>query len=369
MKKLIRFILNTRVVRMLLTPGYRKPGGVSGKKLCIVLSDENMLGDLVLHNFIVQQLALYGYTVSYAMNEAFHKRFSFFFGQHCLAARLFVYPGDKRRRSRFTASIREEDIDTVILDECPLVGGRPFYSAGVPVIIGPRTVSSVYYSKEYRLDKLNMHYTQIIGALLDLLGHPREEKPHAISPFFPYEPIETDALEEITGDSLAIHLGGGGYWDRRWPQERFIDLCRLFLSKYEGDVLLVGGQEEYDRNERVREILVSEGKTAGRVLNLCGGDLHWLASVLSRSKVFLGNDSAPMNVAVALNKRVVGIFGPSPFQVFNPTRYDPMNITIHSELACVPCNSNHCRLDDEHKLSCLTGLPTVLVWEKLQSIF
>jgi ADP-heptose:LPS heptosyltransferase len=75
-----------------------------------------------------------------------------------------------------------------------------------------------------------------------------------------------------------------------------------------------------------------------------------------------------MHIAIALNKKVMGIFGPSAIPVVNPTQYDQRNITIRSDMECIPCNNIQCKLPDDKKLSCLTGISTRMVWEQLQKV-
>jgi len=369
MKKLFHLILRSPVVKAAINPSFGKVKEVRSGKICIVLSEENMLGDLVIHNFIVQQLTLYGYSVAFCVSTPFYRRFRFFFEEHCMAVKVFVLPEKGRDLARFAGSIRKEGIKAVILDECPQVDAVFFYRAGVPVIIGPSEKRSPFYSREYRLNKLELHYTGISGALLQLLEDSSEKKgQHVISPYFPYRDIPIGEFGDRKDAGLAVHMGGGNYWNRKWPQERYIEICRLFLRHYEGKLFLIGGQDEYQANEEIRHILVETEDATGRVINCCGSDLHRTASVIAASKAFIGNDSAPMHIAVALNKRVMGIFGPSAISVVNPTQYDQRNITIRSYMECVPCNNAQCRLPDDKKLSCLTSLSTDMVWEHLQRV-
>jgi ADP-heptose:LPS heptosyltransferase len=369
MKKLLDLIMRSGVMRYFLNPSFKKISRVGPGKICIVLSEENMLGDLVIHNFIVQQLGLHGYSVYYGVTGAFYRRYKVFFEGHCLARKVFVLPEGRLQRIRFVRAVRKERISAVIIDEYPMMGAFYFYAAGIPVIIGPARQKSVFHSREYMLDKLALHYTAIVGALLDLLGYPPKEKvQHVISPYFPYRKMDIGSLERHGDSSLAIHMGGGNYWNRKWPREKFIEICRLFLKHYNGRLFLVGGEDEFDANEEVRRELIKDCPADERVLNFCGPDLNKTANVIDASEVFIGNDSAPMHVAIALNKKVMGIFGPSAIPVVNPSQYDKRNITIRSNLECVPCLSNQCRLPDENKLSCLTQLPSLLVWDELQRI-
>jgi ADP-heptose:LPS heptosyltransferase len=167
---------------------------------------------------------------------------------------------------------------------------------------------------------------------------------------------------------LSIHIGGGTYWRRWWPEEKYLKICQLFLQHYDGKIFLVGGKDEYQNNERIKNILQQEYRAEERVLNVCGADLNTTANILSISDVFLGNDSGPMHLATAVNTRVIAIFGPSPSYRVNPAAHDERNITISSSLDCAPCDDAKCRLPADKQYSCLTGLPAKMVWEKLRNV-
>ena len=143
----------------------------------------------------------------------------------------------------------------------------------------------------------------------------------------------------------------------------------MWRPRYAGAVSWIPhGSEEYDENETLRQALLNEGNDETRIVNFCGSDINIMANVLAAADVFVGNDSAPMHIATALNTRVIAIFGPSPIANVNPTAHDRRNITVHAALECVPCGSRTCRLASEKQFSCLTELPVPLVWQKLKEV-
>jgi heptosyltransferase-2 len=108
---------------------------------------------------------------------------------------------------------------------------------------------------------------------------------------------------------IGIHTGGGDRWAlKQWHEERFIDLIRE-LSEWKGrevQILLFGGPSERERNLRIRERLNIPVFDAG-----CDNNVRHFASLISYCTVVVTGDSLAMHIALAMNRRVVVLFGPT----------------------------------------------------------
>lgn len=371
MTTVLFYLLRSKLVRRLVNPGFGRVTRVSNGAVCLVLSQANRLGDLVIHNFLIQQLETWGYSVRLAVSASFYRQHAVFFREHCLARRVLVLPGSGRGKGwpAFIRQVRKEHIRCVIVDQYPMVNPLAFYLAGVPVILGLEGTNTRFCSGEYRLDKANTHYTQLVNSILHLLepGIKRTHQ-HAVRPFFPFRPVALPALGRPGGRLLAVHMGGSAHWNRKWPLEKFVLLCQLYLDHYDGQIVLVGGKEEHATCESVKAILETHSGGGGRVINCCGCDLNTTAAILARCDLFLGNDSGPMHIANALNKRVIAIYGPSAYHAVNPRDYDGRNITVRLDLECIPCLDRECRLPEGRKLSCLRDIEVETLWKQLCSV-
>jgi ADP-heptose:LPS heptosyltransferase len=97
---------------------------------------------------------------------------------------------------------------------------------------------------------------------------------------------------------------------RRWPPEFFTDVaCRLTADGYQ--VIVVGDTTDL----HTAEIIVSKchtrlGATAGANVSSLAGQLSigQLVGLLSNASLFIGNDSGPRHLAVALGVRTIGMF-------------------------------------------------------------
>lgn len=111
---------------------------------------------------------------------------------------------------------------------------------------------------------------------------------------------------------LALHAGSGGR-AKCWPAERFLALAgRAPSSLGLAPLLIFGPVEEESRPELIRE-------TASRgLLHVVSPPLPLLAALLSRARLYVGNDSGVTHLAAAVGTPTLALFGPSDPRIFSP---------------------------------------------------
>lgn len=139
---------------------------------------------------------------------------------------------------------------------------------------------------------------------------------------------------------------------KAWLPGRFREVIRRWLEIFpEAAVLLLGGGSERERIAAVADGL------PGSVLNLAGAlDLRRSIAVLSRCRLFIGNDSGLMHVAAALSVPLVAVFGPT-----EPGRTAPLADRyrlLHHPVDCAPCRRRECPAD--HRCMTAVGVDEVL---------
>jgi len=120
----------------------------------------------------------------------------------------------------------------------------------------------------------------------------------------------------------------GSLWEtKRWPAERFGEVARRLVSELGMDVLVLGSEEERALCGRV-----SGGE---RAVNLAGKvGLGDMAGLLNEANLFVGNDSGPTHVAMALDTPTVAIFGPT-----DPNQFDFRgHALVYAGLDCSACS-------------------------------
>jgi ADP-heptose:LPS heptosyltransferase len=151
--------------------------------------------------------------------------------------------------------------------------------------------------------------------------------------------------------------------ERRWPQERFVQLAKWLLKKYEADIALIGSSAEREYTHAVANAIGAPMA----VRNLAGAlTLTELAALIGNVALFISNDSGPLHLAAALQKPVVGLYGPETPKRFGP-RCDE-RLIFYLDLACSPCMSvdNAKTVNCTNHLRCMRDLNVAKVIPSLQ---
>ena len=133
---------------------------------------------------------------------------------------------------------------------------------------------------------------------------------------------------------VVVHPGADWYW-RCWPAERFGQVARRLCDE-DLVVVILGGPQDVNLVETVVE-------SAPGAIYVPTPTIRDLACVLAHADAFIGNDSGPLHLAAALDRPVVGLYGPGPPAVKGPrTTTAPCHVIYH-KLPCSPCAQVHAR--------------------------
>jgi ADP-heptose:LPS heptosyltransferase len=109
--------------------------------------------------------------------------------------------------------------------------------------------------------------------------------------------------KKITGKRYAILSLTAGNVLKEWPLDRFIEVARFLLEKY--NMMVLFSSSDMDRTMRARMMLGSEqGIDAG------GLPLRVLAGVIKRASLFISVDTGPLYIAHAFGVPLIDIVGP-----------------------------------------------------------
>lgn len=162
------------------------------------------------------------------------------------------------------------------------------------------------------------------------------------------------ALQESHNNELLIAFGIGAREQKKiWPLRNFIELGDWLKKQYNALIVIVGGPAEGSFGCELQQQL---GDT---IINLAGQTtLRQTVAILKRCNLYIGNDSGPMHMAVAVKIPVIEI-SCDPFKELLshpnlPFRFRPWgvpNVVLQPVQAIKPCidacNSTHahCILD------------------------
>lgn len=152
---------------------------------------------------------------------------------------------------------------------------------------------------------------------------------------------------------------------RKWPQDRYVELARRLLDRYD-DLLVVftGSPAEATAADRSAADVGSE-----RALSLGGATtLRQLIALYSVAEVLVTNDSGPAHYAALAPIDIVTLFGPESPQVFGSL--SERNHALWAELPCSPCvNAYNDRISACTDNKCMQYLGVDEVFEEVCSIY
>lgn len=154
--------------------------------------------------------------------------------------------------------------------------------------------------------------------------------------YFLLDPEQVDIAQCYPGLSpefVAIAIGAK-HKTKIFPAHKVAALCdRLTLP-----VILLGGKEDMARGEEIRD------QTTATVVNACGVlPLNSSASVISKARCVISNDTGLMHIAAALKKPIISIWG-NTVPEFGMYPYLPEGLQHLStiievpDLPCRPCS-------------------------------
>ncbi len=166
--------------------------------------------------------------------------------------------------------------------------------------------------------------------------------------------------------ALRIALApGAGHATKRWLPEGFAAAAAEVAKKYNATIVLLGGPEERDLCEGIRQ-QIGEGTTT---INAAGADsVYQTARELDRCSLLLTNDSAAVHIAAARRIPVVCIYGSTvPAFGFSPYRV-PQRIVEFQELGCRPCTHIGRAACPKGHFSCMRGIESSDVTTAIYSL-
>lgn len=130
---------------------------------------------------------------------------------------------------------------------------------------------------------------------------------------FEADPQPRLALEGMAAsDRVALHPGSGSE-RKNWPERHWRELVERVVLGWDLRVLLVGGEAEGERLERL-----SAGLPGGRVEVLRSRPLPEVARRLAGCRGFVGHDSGISHLAAAVGLPGVVLWGPTTREVWQP---------------------------------------------------
>jgi heptosyltransferase I len=225
---------------------------------------------------------------------------------------------------------------------------------------GAREGSWIAYTHHIPVPTLDLHAVDRYLSVGPPLG--LAEGPPDFS--FPIPPAATASVETMLrgrgmADTRLITMAPGTIWEtKHWGADKYAEVARHFLQ-HGFAVALMGSRRE-------RSICQEVARLASGAVNVAGETtLSELAALIRHSTICVTNDSGPMHLAVALDRPVVSIFGPTDPIWIGP--YGRANAVLQANVPCSPCYLrmlNRCPY--EHR--CMREVSAQAVIERVEGV-
>jgi ADP-heptose:LPS heptosyltransferase len=122
------------------------------------------------------------------------------------------------------------------------------------------------------------------------------------------------------------------YDPRLWPLKHYAKLGNLIIKKFNAKIIITGSKYEVGLAKKISNL--SDFKP----INLAGETNIWqLAAVLKKSDLFIGGDTGPLHLAMAMKTPVVGIYGHANLNRTGPWGPKEQFTVVKSNIECSPC--------------------------------
>jgi ADP-heptose:LPS heptosyltransferase len=160
---------------------------------------------------------------------------------------------------------------------------------------------------------------------------------------------------------LVLCLPAGSWPAKTWPEERFAAAMDALAESGGAQVVWLWGPGEEGLAARCRDSMRAPSRLAPAT--------GWqsLGALLSRASLFVGNDSGPKHVAVALGVPTVTVFGPTHPSTWHPPA-GPHRMVEATGLECLHCNANVCPLTGAAHMRCMSEVTVEAVTQAARAL-
>ena len=155
---------------------------------------------------------------------------------------------------------------------------------------------------------------------------------------------------------LRVGLVLGTSWaTKEWPQEKWYSLIKSL--QYRANFVCLGGPKESTQYKPLMDSLTAEGIDQ-IMLNMLGKTtLQEVGALIESCDVVVTADTGSLHIALALDKPVVALFGPTDPKLWGPLT-GTFKVLVNDELDCLGCRKRRCPKPDQY---CMSGIEPVRV--------
>lgn len=263
---------------------------------------------------------------------------------HHLSGVIELRSADRRELKDLKKRIRDEHYD-VILDIHNSLRSRylrMFSGARVVCVVNKRVAARFFLVKS----KLNF-YDRIVPVAERYLESAARigvtDDRRGLELFIPDETMfaVSSALGKYRFERYDTVIGfapAAKHYTKRWPQERFVELGKLYAKDRKAKILIFGGKEDVEYCGDIAQ-MINTASGSGVAETFAGRfSLLETAAALDFCDVVVCNDTGVMHLGAARQRKVVAVFG-STVREFGFFPYGTESMVLESKgLPCRPCS-------------------------------
>ena len=242
---------------------------------------------------------------------------------------------------RLGGELRGKKFDLVIDLQGLLRSGIMAAATGADIRVGladARELAGLFYTHRVQLKDTDVHAVDRYMRCLEYLGIEGKERDFSL-------PVAAKASEEIEqmlaedgvkpNEKFVLVVPGARWESKRWAIEKFAEVIDAIKEELSLRCVLAGTGAE----GKICERLV--GMCQAEPVNLAGRtSLRQLVALVKRSELVLGHDSGTIHLAVAMNRPLVCIIGPTEPKRTGP--YGREDSIVKANVDCWPCRQTNC---------------------------
>jgi len=290
-------------------------------------------------------------------------------------------PFNKRQRFKLISSLRAAKLDAMVLLTNSLWTAVVARLAGVKRVVGYNrdargwlltdripVPASKQANKQHAKHSSNKVHTPAIDYYLGLVEHMGcevDDRRSELSITAAESELAKSLWKKCQFDSNAatIVLNSNSATDvsRLWPADKVRELATQLAANHGYQVLLHCGPAECEMANRLAaEVNHPLVASMGLAIDL---PIGLTKAVLARAAAVVSTDSGPRHIAVALNRPVISLFGPT--DPHGTRTYNLTETPLSVDLACRPCYAKTCPLKHGQ---CMQDISVQSVVQAIQSL-
>jgi lipopolysaccharide heptosyltransferase I len=212
---------------------------------------------------------------------------------------------------RLRQRLRELRFDIAVDLQCLTKSAVAAWLSGAPRRIGKAGADGREFSKLFHNELVAAGGRHVIDHYLELL-RPLGIATPSIKFDLPSRDLQDRLVREylrtsgLEGSRFAVLNPGAGWPSKIWPAERYGELAHHLLASHGVPSVAVWGNRE---ELPLAEIIVDASRGAARLAPPTS--VTELAALCRRASLFVGSDTGPMHLAVAVGTPTISLHGPS----------------------------------------------------------